>query len=134
MDVVCAANAECERKREGEVGRCAGVEVQSYDSARICDDGFEFDSVDERFREGGELEWCVVEAVNVVPDCTPRRLAIEYQVNAMGRLTAYLLIFVLPILNASHEDRGLVWEYEALAIFPQIPVSCPQDCVEHALV
>lgn len=68
MDVVGAADGHGEGEFEGEVGGCAGVEVEGYDGCRVGDDGFELDGVDEGFGESGGFEGRVVEAVDVVPD------------------------------------------------------------------
>ena len=34
---------------EGEIGDGAGIEIEVKDSVWICDDGFEFDCIDQRF-------------------------------------------------------------------------------------
>lgn len=53
---------------EGEVGRCASIEVKGDNCGGVGNYGFDFDCVDERFSEGGDFERGVVESVNVIPD------------------------------------------------------------------
>lgn len=73
MNVVRAANGEVVREGEGEVGDCACVKVECEDGTRVCHDSLELNGVDEWLGQGGKLQWGVVEAVDVVPDC--QRLA-----------------------------------------------------------
>jgi len=48
--------------------------------------------------------------------------------------TANLLVLVIAILDAGHEDGRLVGEDEALAVLAQVLVARPQHRVQHALV
>lgn len=50
------------------------------------------------------------------------------------RRAANLFIFVLAIFDPSHEYGRLVREYQAFAVFPQIPVSRPEYSIEHTLI
>lgn len=67
--VVGAADVESERKAKVHVCGSTGVEIEGEDGGRVGDDGFEFDGVDEWFGKGGHFEGCVIEAVDVIPDC-----------------------------------------------------------------
>ena len=69
VNVVGAAHREVEGKLESEVLNGAGVEIEGDDGRGVGDNGLELDSVDEGLGEGGHFEGCVVEAVDVVPDC-----------------------------------------------------------------
>lgn len=69
VDVVVSPRDEVEGAAEGQVGGCAGVEVEREDGGGVGDDGLDLDRVDEGLREGRLLEWGVVEPVDVVPDC-----------------------------------------------------------------
>lgn len=69
MDVVVSPRHKVKGAAESQVGGCACVEVESQDGGWVGDDGLDLDRVDEGLREGGLLEWGVVEPVDVVPDC-----------------------------------------------------------------
>jgi len=75
VDEVGAADIKSERRREGEVGGRAGVEVEGQDCGRVGDHGFDFDGVDEGFRERCVLEGGVVETVDVIPNWFKGELA-----------------------------------------------------------
>ena len=68
VDVVCPADLKAVREGEVEVVHGAFVEVEGENGRRVCHDGLEFDSVDKRLRQGGELQRSVVESVDVVPN------------------------------------------------------------------
>lgn len=57
---------------------------------------------------------------------------LHQKLTARGVLTSYLLILVLAILDAAHENRGLVGEDQAILV--QVPVTRIEHGVEHALV
>lgn len=69
VDVVGSADGEVKWQAEGKIGNSAGVEVEGQYGAWVSHNGLELDSVDKRLGEGGELERCVVEPVDVFPDC-----------------------------------------------------------------
>lgn len=68
MYKIVAAHVEGEGRREGEISRGAGVQVELKDSGGVSDHGFYFDGVDEGFRESSFFEWGEVETVDVAPD------------------------------------------------------------------
>lgn len=68
MDKVVATHVQRKGRGEGQVGGCDGVEIEGEDGRGIGDDGLDFHRVDQRFGEGGVLEWGKVEAVDVIPD------------------------------------------------------------------
>lgn len=53
MDEVVSLDVEDELIRECEVRGCAGVEVEVEDFLWVCDNGLEFDGIDEWLRERG---------------------------------------------------------------------------------
>ena len=69
VDVVGSADGEVEWQAEGEIGDSAGVEVEGQYGAWVSHDSLELDSVDEWLCKSGELKWCVIESVDVIPDC-----------------------------------------------------------------
>ena len=70
VDEIIALGFQLEVAGEGEVGGGAGVQVKSQDQGRVSDDGLEVDGVDEGLGESSLLQGGVVEAVDVVPDCS----------------------------------------------------------------
>lgn len=49
VDEIVAADIEGEGECEGEIGGCAGIEVEGYDGGGVGDYGFDFDGVNEGF-------------------------------------------------------------------------------------
>lgn len=72
---VISRRLELEGDLERQVLLLDGPDVDVLDSARVADDGSELDAVDERFSESNVLDAGVVETVDVVPDCSPRRVS-----------------------------------------------------------
>ena len=68
VDVVVTLAFDFERAIEGQVCGGDGVEIELEDGARVADDSFELDGVDERFCKSDVLDGLKVEAVDVVPN------------------------------------------------------------------
>lgn len=68
VDVIRPPGVEREGLLESQIGSCACVEVERENGRWLSDDSLEIHSVDERFGKGGELERCVVEAIDIIPD------------------------------------------------------------------
>jgi hypothetical protein len=134
VDVVGTAHGEGEGELEGEVGDGARVEVKSDDRRGVSDNRLELDGVDERLGKGGVLERAVVEAPDVVPDCEKLLARRRVLGENIEKRTANLVLFVIAVLNTSHEDGGLVRENKTLAVLAKVAVTRPQDGVKHALV
>lgn len=69
VNEVIAPHFDGVRLCEGQVGDCDCVEVECDDWGGIGGDSFDVDCVNKRLRKSRLLEWCVVEAPYVVPDC-----------------------------------------------------------------
>jgi hypothetical protein len=68
MYEVIATAVKNERRGEGEVSRCAGVEIEGEDRSGVGNNSLDLDGVDERFGQGSMLERGIVKSVDIIPD------------------------------------------------------------------
>ena len=93
---------------ERKVGGGNGVEVNRENPRGIGHAGFHLYRIHQRFRQRCVLQRRVVEAVDIVPNCT--QFSIELSYSRPNQRTSDFLVFVFAIFDASHEDCGFIWE------------------------
>ena len=68
MYEVASLNIKGEWNGECEILKSDGVKVENKDPGWVCNAGFEFDGIDEGFRQSGVFKGRKVEPVDIIPD------------------------------------------------------------------